>query len=150
MNTTTTPQQPAPALSDSDPRSAVNIHRRQTLRIAERDELGRLLPGSVLERAGRPEGPTITTLARAHTGKAIEVLAGIMDDPGAAAAARATAAQALLDRGWGKAPVQIDMTTRANFFDFLRDIGVRARARQEAALDDQGRIVDEEEVVDID
>ena len=120
------------------------------MRIAERDELGRLLPGSVLERAGRPEGPTITTLARAHTGKAIEVLAGIMDDPGAAAAARATAAQALLDRGWGKAPVQIDMTTRANFFDFLRDIGVRARARQEAALDDQGRIVDEEEVVDID
>ncbi len=67
-----------------------------------------------------------------------------------AAAARATAAQDLLDRGWGKAPVQIDMTTRANFFDFLRDVGVRARARQEAVLDDQGQCRVEEDVSEID
>ena len=44
MNTTTTPTQPAPALPDSDPRSQANIERRRTLKLAERDELGRLLP----------------------------------------------------------------------------------------------------------
>ena len=88
-----------------DRRSLVNIERRKTLKIAERDELGRLLPGSVLERAGRPEGPTITTLARKHTAQAIAVLREIVDDLKAPPAARATAAQALLDRGWGKAPI---------------------------------------------
>jgi hypothetical protein len=122
MNTAVTP-----ALAENDPRSQVNIERRQRLRIAERLPNGQLLPGSVLERAGRPEGPTVTTLARAHTAQAISVLAEIMADPNAPSAARATAAQALLDRGYGKAPVQIDLSVRAKFDDFLRDVGVEAR-----------------------
>jgi len=117
--------------TDNDPRSQANIERRQTLKIAERDSLGRMLPGSVLERAGRPEGPTITTLARAHTAQAIAVLAEIMADPNAPSAARATAAQALLDRGYGKAPVQIDLNVRAKFDDFLRDVGIEARYEHE-------------------
>jgi hypothetical protein len=93
MNTAT-----AQALTD-DPRSPENIERRKTLKLAERDPLGRLLPGSVLERAGRPEGPTVTTLARQHTHAAVTVLREILDDLKAAPATRATAAQALLDRG---------------------------------------------------
>ena len=109
-----------------DRRSQVNIERRKTLKIAERDELGRLLPGSVLERAGRPERPTITTLARKHTAQAIAVLREIVDDLKAPPAARATAAQALLDRGWGKAPIQIDLNVRAKFEDFLREVGIQA------------------------
>ena len=109
-----------------DRRSLVNIERRKTLKIAERDELGRLLPGSVLERAGRPEGPTITTLARKHTAQAIAVLREIVHDLKAPPAARATAAQALLDRGWGKAPIQIDLNVRAKFDDFLREVGIQA------------------------
>jgi hypothetical protein len=44
----------------------------------------------------------IRSLARAHTGTAIRVLAGIMEQPEAPPAARVSAAQALLDRGWGK------------------------------------------------
>jgi len=47
------------------------------------------------------------TLARQHTPNAIKVLAEIMDDSKAPPAARATAAQAVLDRGWGKAPTPI-------------------------------------------
>ena len=47
----------------------------------------------------------IRSLARAHTETAIRVLAGIMREDEAPAAARVAAAQALLDRGWGK-PVQ--------------------------------------------
>ncbi len=45
----------------------------------------------------------IRSLARAHTAKAINVLVGIMGQKKAPPAARVSAAQALLDRGWGKA-----------------------------------------------
>ena len=125
MNTAT-----AQALTD-DPRSPENIERRKTLKLAERDPLGRLLPGSVLERAGRPEGPTVTTLARQHTHAAVTVLREILDDLKAAPAARATAAQALLDRGWGKAPIQIDLNVRAKFDDFLREVGLAATCERD-------------------
>jgi hypothetical protein len=46
----------------------------------------------------------IRSLSRAHTETAIKTLAGIMQQSSAPAAARVAAAQALLDRGWGKAP----------------------------------------------
>ena len=136
MNTAT-----APALTD-DPRSPANIERRKTLKLAERDPLGRLLPGSVLERAGRPEGPTVTTLARQHTHAAVTVLREILDDLKAPPAARATAAQALLDRGWGKAPIQLDLNVRAKFDDFLREVGLAANYERDdpvvAEVDDAG------------
>jgi hypothetical protein len=45
----------------------------------------------------------IRSLARCHTRTAINVLAGIMRCKDATAAARVSAANALLDRGWGKA-----------------------------------------------
>lgn len=43
----------------------------------------------------------IKTLARAHTASAIRILAGIMRQSKAPAAARVAAAVALLNRGWG-------------------------------------------------
>jgi hypothetical protein len=45
----------------------------------------------------------IKLLARRHTRAAIKVLAGIMNQVDGPATARVSAAQALLDRGWGKA-----------------------------------------------
>lgn len=45
----------------------------------------------------------IRSLARKHTAKAINVLAGIMNTKDAPEAARVSAANSLLDRGWGKA-----------------------------------------------
>ena len=45
----------------------------------------------------------IRTLARSYTKAAINTLVGIMRQPKAPAAARVMAANALLDRGWGKA-----------------------------------------------
>ena len=45
----------------------------------------------------------IRSLARSHTRTAITVLARIMRSKDATAAARVSAANALLDRGWGKA-----------------------------------------------
>jgi hypothetical protein len=46
----------------------------------------------------------IRSIARSHTRKAINVLVGIMRSDNATAAARVTAANAILDRGWGKPP----------------------------------------------
>lgn len=44
----------------------------------------------------------IRSLARGHTESALKTLAAIMRQPKSPAAARVAAAQALLDRGWGK------------------------------------------------
>jgi hypothetical protein len=44
----------------------------------------------------------IASLARMHTRKAVRTLAAIMNEPSAPFAARVAAAEALLDRGWGK------------------------------------------------
>jgi hypothetical protein len=46
----------------------------------------------------------IRSLARAQTELAIRTLTGICGSKAAAAAARVSAATALLDRGWGKPP----------------------------------------------
>ncbi len=127
MDTSDTPKPiTAAQLPADDPRSPENIARRKELSIAERDAAGRLYPGSVLTRAGRPPGATITTLARQHTEAAIKLLADVVEDEKAPPAARVAAAQALLDRGWGKAPVTVDLNVRAKFDDFLRDVGLAA------------------------
>ena len=58
---------------------------------------------------GRPkEIAEVKELARAHMPAAIEALASIMNNPKASDAARVSAATALLDRGYGKAPQHID------------------------------------------
>lgn len=44
----------------------------------------------------------IRSIARSHTRTAINVLVGIMRSKDATAAARVSAANAILDRGWGK------------------------------------------------
>lgn len=50
----------------------------------------------------------IRSLARSHTRTAINVLVGIMRSKDATAAARVSAANAILDRGWGKAAQAIE------------------------------------------
>jgi Family of unknown function (DUF5681) len=52
---------------------------------------------------GRPKVVAeVKELARKHSGKAIETLVSIMSNPKAAPAARVSAANALLDRGYGR------------------------------------------------
>ena len=50
----------------------------------------------------------IRSLARSHTRTALNVLVGVMRSTKAAAPARIAAANAILDRGWGKAPQAIE------------------------------------------
>src|SRR5262245_9861086 len=54
---------------------------------------------------GRPKVVAeVKELARAHTAEAIQTLVSIMNNPKSVAAARVSAANALLDRGYGKPP----------------------------------------------
>jgi len=53
----------------------------------------------------------IRSLARSHTRTAIAVLVGIMRSKDATAAARVSAANAILDRGWGKAAQPLENGT---------------------------------------
>ena len=50
----------------------------------------------------------IRSLARSHTRTALNVLVGVMRNTKAAAPARIAAANAILDRGWGKAPQALE------------------------------------------
>lgn len=60
-------------------------------------------PGKSGNPSGRPrENGHVKELARAHTEAAINALAEILADAEAPHAARATAANSLLDRAWGK------------------------------------------------
>lgn len=54
----------------------------------------------------------IKSLARAHTETAIRTLVSIMNQEKSPAAARVAAAQALIDRGWGKATQIVETTIR--------------------------------------
>src|SRR4249919_3994397 len=63
-------------------------------------------------RSGNPGGrpkvvAEVKELARAHTGEAVQTLVSIMTNPKCAPAARVSAANALLDRGYGKPPQHI-------------------------------------------
>jgi len=52
---------------------------------------------------GRPKGlGDIREIARKHTDTAIETLVNVLGDPKANPSARVSAANALLDRGWGR------------------------------------------------
>jgi hypothetical protein len=55
----------------------------------------------------------IRSIARSHTRTAVNVLVGIMRSKDATAAARVSAANAILDRGWGKATQTIDTSEDA-------------------------------------
>ena len=62
------------------------------------------------------KAPTeIKSLARSHTETALTTLASIMNQPNAPPQARVAAAQALLDRGWGKATQFIESETTVRY-----------------------------------
>ena len=74
--------------------------------LKKRAEGGLAEPGKVRTAKSVTE---IRSLARSHTRTAINVLVGIMRSKDATAAARVTAANAILDRGWGKANQAIEI-----------------------------------------
>jgi hypothetical protein len=72
----------------------------------KRNEQGHWLPGRSANPAGRPkESYEVAELAKRYTPEAMLTLAEIASDKRAPAAARVQAAEALLNRAWGR-PVQ--------------------------------------------
>ena len=68
---------------------------------------------------GRPKiVAEVKELARAHTAEAIQTLVSIMNDRKSAPAARVSAANALLDRGYGKPPQHVT-SQEASYFALL-------------------------------
>jgi HEAT repeat protein len=83
------------------------------LTMPERDANGRFVKGISGNPGGRPKAVGfVTELAQKHTESAVATLVTIMKDPKSNAQARASAANALLDRGYGKPQQLIDQTTR--------------------------------------
>lgn len=79
-----------------------------------------------------PKVPTeIKSLARAHTESALNVLASIMNQPNAPPAARVAAAQALIDRGWGKAAQFIEAVTTHRYVARVPDKKADAKTWQQ-------------------
>ena len=70
---------------------------------SDRNRDGRFKKGQSGNPGGRPKIFTeVKQAAREHTEAAIETLVGVMNNEEATAAARVAAANAILDRGWGK------------------------------------------------
>jgi len=67
-------------------------------------------PKGAKDKLTRDAGATLSELARQHTGAALETLVQIAQT-GESEAARVSAANALLDRGYGKPAMSVDHTS---------------------------------------
>ena len=87
-----------------------------------RDKLGRFVKGYSGNAGGRPRDEhNIAELARSYSTEAIDTLVDLMRSA-KVDRVRGTAAQALLDRGFGKLKVEIQ-NTNADFSDALAQVG---------------------------
>lgn len=74
-----------------------------------RAEGGRFLPGQSGNPGGRPKAVReVEEMARQHTPAAVAALVRVMESDESPAAARVSAACALLDRGWGKPRQEVE------------------------------------------
>jgi len=84
--------------------------------------------------SGNPKGMEpglghVRELAKLHTGEAIEKLVEIMRDDDAPHSAQGAAANALLDRGWGKPDQAVSVDSGASLLSILGEVARRAELR---------------------
>ena len=98
-----------------------------------RDNSGRFVAGHSGNAGGRPRDEhKVTELARSYTTEAIDTLVDLMRH-GENERVRGTAAQALLERGWGKARVEVVATHKSNsesFIEALQEVAIRVKQRK--------------------
>ena len=83
---------------------------------------GQFAPGQSGNPGGRPKDEhRVAELARSYTLEAIETLVDLMRH-GKDERVRGPAAQALLDRGWGKAKVAVVTGAEGGYLDVLRAV----------------------------
>ena len=86
-----------------------------------RNKSGQFAPGTSGNPGGRPKDEArVAELARSYTNEAIETLVDFMRN-GRDERVRGTAAQALLDRGWGKPKVEVVNEGGGGYLEALRD-----------------------------
>jgi hypothetical protein len=79
----------------------------------DRNHDGRFKKGQSGNPGGRPKIFTeVKQAAREHTEAAIETLVGVVNNEEAPTAARVAAANAILDRGWGKPGQYVETSVR--------------------------------------
>ncbi len=95
--------------------------------------------------SGNPKGMEpglghVRELAKLHTGEAIEKLVEIMRDDDAPHSAQGAAANALLDRGWGKPDQAVSVESGASLLSILGEVERRAELRLV-----EGEVIDAEQ-----
>ena len=93
-----------------------------------RNQIGQFAKGHSGNAGGRPRDEhKVAELARSYTTEAIQTLVALMrtakDER-----VRGTAAQALLDRGWGKAKVEVVTEGKQDYIAALRAVNERLNA----------------------
>ena len=98
-----------------------------------RSSTGQFLKGHTGNAGGRPRDEhKVTELARSYTTEAIDTLVDLMRH-GKNERVRGTAAQALLERGWGKSRVEVVATHKSNsesFIEALQEVAIRVKQRK--------------------
>ncbi len=91
---------------------------------------GQFAPGQSGNPGGRPKDEhRVAELARSYTVEAIDTLVELMRDS-KDERLRGTAAQALLDRGWGKAKVDVVTGLVDSYLDVLRAVNKSILAKR--------------------
>ena len=97
-----------------------------------RNALGQFVAGHTGNAGGRPKDEhKVAELARSYTLEAIETLVELMRS-GKSERIRGTAAQALLDRGWGKAKVEVVSSGEGGYLELLRTVNEQIKSDQSA------------------
>jgi len=98
-----------------------------------RNERGQFTLGYTGNAGGRPKDEhRVAELARSYTTEAIDTLVHLMRN-GKDERVRGTAAQALLDRGWGKAKMEVTTNEGPeSYLVALQAVAERVKAREQA------------------
>jgi len=92
-----------------------------------RNNLGQFISGHSGNAGGRPKDEhRVAELARSYTIEAIDTLVELMR-AGKDERVRGTAAQALLDRGWGKPKVEVVTEDKQDYIAALEAVNERLR-----------------------
>ena len=98
-----------------------------------RNNLGQFSKGYTGNAGGRPRDEyKVAELARSYTTEAIDTLVDLMRH-GKDDRVRGTAAQALLERGWGKPRVEVATTHKGNsesFIEALQEVAKKVAERK--------------------